>query len=136
MPKPFARVRAAATDGRLATPFWRQEQLQKLHAGLVKSASGLKTAIVQDTGNTTTEAQIELTLALNCVRDHFKALDPAQELQKEYRLAHAKDADDRREPVGIVRIVATSHTPVFSVVSALAGVIASGNCAILEVSEP
>jgi hypothetical protein len=131
--QPFPRLRATAIDGRLANIFIRQEQLQKLHAGLVQSADAILDAIIKDSGNTQVEAVVEYSLALASLKKQLAELDPEKELEDEYRVANGKDAADRREAIGIAYIEPTSYTFFYSVVVPLSVAIAAGNCVIVQV---
>ncbi|EOD47418.1 putative aldehyde dehydrogenase protein [Neofusicoccum parvum UCRNP2] len=131
----LSNVRCTATDGRLQNIYWRLDQLRSLHTTLVSHEASVLEAITNDSHNTLAEAKIELYLALAAVKQHFLSLHPDQELEREYRVAHGKDAADRRDPVGIVYIEpATTHTPFYSVVVPLAAAIAAGNCVVVQLS--
>jgi acyl-CoA reductase-like NAD-dependent aldehyde dehydrogenase len=132
--QPFARLRAAAVDGRLSNVFVRQVQLKQLHSALVKNADSIQEAIVKDSGNTKAEAAIEYSLALANLKKQITSLDPVKELEDEYRIANGKDAADRREAIGIVYIEPINHTFFYSVVEPLSVAIAAGNCVIVQVS--
>ncbi|KAL1957494.1 hypothetical protein VTO42DRAFT_5957 [Malbranchea cinnamomea] len=132
MTKSLSRVLAAAIDGRLCNVYWRQGQLERLHAALVQNSTDIQEAIRHDTGNTIHEARIEYLLSLCCIKDHYTSLDPAKELQEEYRTANGVDSPDARQPAGIVYIEPLTYTLLYSVISPLAAALASGNCVILK----
>ncbi|KIW88815.1 uncharacterized protein Z519_10299 [Cladophialophora bantiana CBS 173.52] len=128
----LATVKAAAVDGRLSNPWWRQSQLQSLHHGLVQASDVLINAILQDSNFITPpEAHVELHLAIKTVEHHYTALKPESEVEDEYRILQ-RDTPDRREAFGIAVIVPTSHTYLFSVVSAVSAALAAGNCIVLK----
>ncbi|QDS74300.1 hypothetical protein FKW77_003808 [Venturia effusa] len=130
--QPFSRIRAAAVDGRLANVFERQNQLKRLHAGLVKGADSIQEAIVKDTGNTKAEAAVEFSLTLSILKKQLASLNPEKELEKEYRIAKGVDAADRREAIGIAYIEPAKHTFFYSVVVPLSVAITAGNCVIVH----
>ncbi|EKG11852.1 hypothetical protein MPH_11348 [Macrophomina phaseolina MS6] len=133
--KALANVRNTALDGRLQNIFWRQDQLRSLHGKLVAQEPAVLEAITKDSHNTLAEAKIEYYLALAAVKQHYSSLNPEQELEREYRVAHGKDAADRREPIGIAYIEpATAHTLFYSVIVPLASAIAAGNCVVVQLS--
>ncbi|KAK4986145.1 hypothetical protein LTR50_005517 [Elasticomyces elasticus] len=132
MPTPFARVRAAAIDSRLANVLKRQEELERLHQTLVRNGSAITDAIIHDSGHTPAEAAVEYHLALSTVKEQYASLRPAQQLEDEYRIARGADAPDRREAGGIVYIVPTQHTIFFSVVAPLSAALAAGNCVVIQ----
>lgn len=133
MTKPFSRVRAAAIDGRLSNVYKRQTELERLHRTLVQNSQTIKDAIIEDTGYSAAEAAIEYHLTLASLKKQYTLLDPRKELEDEYRIARGEDAPDRREASGIVYIVPTSHTLLFSVIAPLSAAIAAGNCVVVQV---
>lgn len=129
----YSCVRAAALDGRLSNPWWRQSQLQNLHDGLVRESTALISATVQDSKVIThAEAKIEYYLAVKTVKHHYSALRPDEELQEEYKILKG-NLPTRREPFGIAYICPISHTYLYSVVSAVSAALAAGNCVVLNV---
>jgi acyl-CoA reductase-like NAD-dependent aldehyde dehydrogenase len=135
MAKPFSKVRSAAIDGRAHNPFYKKVQLKKLHDKLVDSATEIQKAIADDTGHRPAEVKAEYWLAMRCVTETYKSIDPEQHLKDEYAIARSKDARDAREPVGIVVIEPTLHTFTFSLLCALGPALAAGNCIIVQVEQ-
>ncbi|KAK2796523.1 hypothetical protein FQN51_009303 [Onygenales sp. PD_10] len=135
MTSPFSRVRATATDGRMRNVYWRQDQLQKLHAALVDHGCEIQDVIRQETGNTIAEARVEYLLALSSVKELYSSLDPKKELRDEYNTANDIDIPNGWQPAGLVYIEPTSYTVFYSVLSPLAAAIASGNCVIVKVPD-
>jgi len=131
--KPFSKVRSAAIDGRARNPFFKKTQLQKLHASLVANSAEIHKAIQKDTGHSAAEVRVEYWLALRCLAEVYDSIDTNTELQDEYRIANGKDAPDAREAVGVVVIEPTTHTFLYSLLSALAPAIGAGNCVIVQV---
>jgi acyl-CoA reductase-like NAD-dependent aldehyde dehydrogenase len=134
MPSRFSKVRCAAIDGRVHNVIYRKTQLENLFAILVKNAAAMEEAISQDTGNRKTEVKMEVCLAIQSVRNDYHSLDPVQILEAEYRVAKGFDNQENRTPFGVIVIVPSTHTFVYSVVSAVSSSIAAGNCIILQVS--
>lgn len=132
MPCSLADVRSAAIDGRAQNAFFKKEQLKKLHETLVENVSQIQDAISSDTGHRLSEVKLEYCLALECVAKCFGAIDPKSSLHDEYAVARSEDAPDAREAVGIIVIEPTTHTFLFSLVSALAPALAAGNCIIVQ----
>jgi acyl-CoA reductase-like NAD-dependent aldehyde dehydrogenase len=134
MTTPFSRIRAAAVDGRLCNVYWRQGQLENLHAALISHSHEIRDAIRQDTGNTASEARIEYLLALSAIKELYSSLDPAKELRDEYSTANGIDSPLARQPAGLAYIDPASYSMFYSVLSPLAAAIAAGNCVIVRVN--
>ncbi|KAL1894201.1 hypothetical protein Sste5346_005987 [Sporothrix stenoceras] len=132
---PYSRLRATVTDGRAANVFFRKNQLRRLNDELLGAKADLLKAITNDSGNTATEAWIEFYLTLSALKSYFDDLDPAQELQDEYRIAHGRDAADAREAVGIVYIQPDAHSYLYSVVVPIGAAIAAGNCVLVVIEQ-
>ena len=130
----FAPLRAAVIDGRAQNVYYKMTQLEHLHKSLVKNASAIQNAIVADTGNTSGEAKIEYTLALNALRDQFVQLDPKKILDEEYAVTRKQNASNMRVGAGSVVIQPASYGLVYSVITPLVAAIAAGNCVIVQVS--
>ncbi|KAB2573921.1 hypothetical protein BFW01_g3637 [Lasiodiplodia theobromae] len=133
----LATVRSTAIDGRLHNIYWRQDQLRSLHSTLVSHEAAVLEATTRDSHNTLAEAKTEFYLTLAAVKQHFLSLSPKLELEREYSVAHGKDAADRRDPVGIVYIEpqtssSSAHTLFYSVIVPLASAIAAGNCVVVQ----
>ncbi|CAK7207216.1 hypothetical protein SEUCBS139899_010025 [Sporothrix eucalyptigena] len=135
------QIRSAAIDGRAHNPVFRKTQLGHLHAALVAHGDALQKVMAEDglpQGVRAAEVQAEYCLALQCVADHYAAIDPVRALHDEYALARSQDSPGNRVPVGIVVIEAdttTAHTFVLSVVSALAPALAAGNCVVVQAQQ-
>jgi acyl-CoA reductase-like NAD-dependent aldehyde dehydrogenase len=134
MPKPFSKIRSAAIDGRLHNPIYRKIQLKSLHDTLSKSLGELQRIIARDTGHGPAEVKLECWLALRCISEAYTAIDPAKALEDEYAIASRRDADDAREPVGIIVIEPATYTFFYSLVSALVPALAAGNCVLIQVT--
>jgi acyl-CoA reductase-like NAD-dependent aldehyde dehydrogenase len=128
------RLRAAVTDGRTANIRYQQNQLQTLHVALTENADALAAAISQDTGSTSAEVEVELFLTMDSLRHFYHSLDFEREIKEEYLVKNGKDNLERRTGVGLVVILPTSHTRLFSVLSPICAAITAGNCILLEVS--
>lgn len=81
------------------------------------------------------EAAAEVALSLDLVKEQYAAINPAKDLEEEYRLSKGKDAQDQTRPWGVVYIEPQqNHTPLFSIITALSAALAAGNCVALKVS--
>ena len=130
----IAQLRTTALTARCYNSFFRQKQLKSLHDGLRQDSNTLKDAIRADTRVSDQEAVTEVALALELVKEHYVSIDPAKELEDEYRVANGKDASDQTIPFGVVYIEPQqNHTPFFSAVAALSAALAAGNCVALKV---
>lgn len=133
MSQTLQSIREAAIDGRTKNIIWRQIQLENLQRTLIDNACSIQAAIQQDSAYTSTEAAIEYCLTLNCLNENYESLDVEQCLKDEYAVARGENAENFRDPVGIVYIVPTTHNFFFSVVSAVGAIITAGNCVVIEV---
>lgn len=132
MSQTLQSIREAAIDGRAKNIIWRQIQLENLQRTLIDNADTIQAAIQQDSAYTSTEAAIEYCLALKCLNENYESLDVEQALKDEYAIARGQDAEDFRDPVGIVYIVPTTHNFFYSIVSAVGAAITAGNCVVIE----
>lgn len=136
-PKPFAKVRSAAIDGRVKNPFYKKDQLKQLHRILAANASDIQNAMREDTANrTAVDVKIEYWLALQCVAGFHSSIDPEAALKEEYLISKGVDTPNARDAVGIVVIEPASHGFLYSLIAALAPAIAGGNCVIVQVFIP
>lgn len=129
----ISRLQATAIDGRAEGVRYRQSQLYALHKRLGMAAPALLSALESD-GSTAQEASAELVMAQDTVRNAYRSLDFAKEMKEEYSIAKGQDYSLRRTAVGVIVIrPGTIHTRLYSVLSALAPAVASGNCVAVEV---
>lgn len=133
--KPFARIRAAAIDGRGLNPIFRKTQLQRLHHAMTENASEIQASMAKDSSHVLAEVTAEFWLAVGLLADAYNSLDPAKALKEEYAVAKGTDLADRREAVGIVLIrpAVTGHAFFFGLMSALVPALAVGNCIVVQV---
>ncbi|KAJ4336733.1 hypothetical protein N0V95_008521 [Ascochyta clinopodiicola] len=126
-------LQATVLTARCHNSFFRQKQLKALHDALRQDSNTIKDAIKSDTRVSDNEATIEVALALELVREHHDSIDPAKELEQEYRVAKGKDALDRADPWGLVYIEPQqNHTQFYSTIAALSAALAAGNCVALK----
>ena len=131
----IATLQATANTRRCHNSFFRQEQLKALHDVLRTRSSDIVTAIRKDNDVTSVEATTQCALALSIIKQHYEAINPGKELEKQYRITEGENARDRREPCGVVYIEPDlKHTPFFSIVVVLAAAVAAGNCVALKVT--
>lgn len=131
--KAFANIRSSAIDGRVHNPFFRRDQLKKLHKSLVQNASKLQDAMEEDGILTPAESKIEYCLALQCIAEVHDGIDPRKALEAEYAIANGVDAPGSRQPIGVVVIEPSLDGFLYSLVAAVAPAIAGGNCIIIQV---
>ncbi|VUC28532.1 unnamed protein product [Clonostachys rosea] len=125
-------IRSAAIDGRMHNVFFQKEQLKNLRDILSKNINEIQDQIARDHRYTQAEASVEFWLALSCIAEAYKSIDPKQCLQAEYAIAESKDASDAREPIGIVVVEPAQHTFFYSLISALVPALVHGNCIIVQ----
>lgn len=138
MAKPFARIRAAAVDGRCLNPIFRKTQLQRLHQALVQDASEIQASMAKDTSHMLAEVAAEFWLSMRLLADTYNGLDPDKARKEEYAVAKGTDIADGREAVGVVLIrpAVTGHAFFFGLMSALVPALAAGNCVVVQVGWP
>ena len=130
----IAQLSATALTARCHNSFFRQKQLKYLHDALRQDSNTIKDAIKSDTRVSEQEAAIEVALSLELVKKYYASINPAKELEEEYRIANGKDASAQTEPWGVVYIEPQqNHTPFFSAIAALSAALAAGNCVALKV---
>lgn len=131
----LAQLQATVLTARCHNSFFRQKQLKSLHDALRQDSNTIKDAIKSDIRVSEQEAMTEVALSLELVKDHYASINPAKELEEEYRVSNGKDALDQGQPWGVVYIEPQqSHTPFFSIITALSAALAAGNCVALKVS--
>ncbi|KAI9825939.1 MAG: hypothetical protein M1819_000458 [Sarea resinae] len=128
----FARLRAAAIDGRCENTRFRQNQLRKLHDALLEKVDALRDAIIDDSGTTPSEADAECYLTISSVKEHYESLDFEKSIHDEYNIAKGRDYLNRKVGYGIVYIVPATHTLSYSLVSPVCAAMAAGNCVCVE----
>lgn len=107
--------------------------MRRLHETLLANTNDLREAIRSDSGHTAVEADIEFGFAVSELRTHYESLD-FEELENEYSIAKGKDNAERRVGAGIVYIVPTSYSLLYSTIATLSAAVAAGNCVIVEVN--
>ncbi|KAF3770720.1 hypothetical protein M406DRAFT_34412 [Cryphonectria parasitica EP155] len=130
-PTAIERLQMSVVDGRAENVRHRQDQLQSLHKVLREEAKQICAALEADSEFTTSEVEAEYCLAVEAVRQCYETLDFEKSLEKEYSVVHGKDNPRRRLGAGLVVILPTTYTRLYSLVTALAPAIASGNCVAL-----
>lgn len=135
-PTSFPNLHATVTDGRLASPFYRRDQLRQLHEAILKRKDEILDAIRRDSGSTPAEALVEFYLTLSLLKQYYDSVVPQKELEGEYRIANGKDAADARDGTGMVYLEPAAHTFFYSVLVPLCAAVAAGNCVVVLVSEP
>jgi acyl-CoA reductase-like NAD-dependent aldehyde dehydrogenase len=133
-PPPFPRIAISNLEGRAQSTHYRQSQLHRLQTELTKSKDEIKAAIRADVGHTSLEADVEYTLVLSELREHYETLNPKNELAATRQVELGNDNLNRSKTTSIVYIVPSTHTLLYSVLSPVCAAIAVGNCVIVEVS--
>ena len=128
------RLHDTVLDGRTRNARYRQNQLQSLHSFLQQNMDALCRTMVEDTNSPAEEIYVEFHFAIETVRLVHGNIDFDKSLKQEYLIAKGHDDSQRRVPVGLVLIRPTTHTRLFSIVSAIAASFAAGNATLLEVS--
>lgn len=127
------RLQAATVDGRAHNVYFRQTQLERLCKSLLAEEAAFRQAMISDSDYTPSEAIAVFHVTTQTVKDLYATLQPVQALEKEYRVAHGKDAADGARPCGVVYIEPEAHTLLYSVCAPLCAAIAAGNCVIVLV---
>lgn len=127
------RVRAAAIDGR--TSNWRfvQSQLKVLHQSLLDSREEILDVVASTPFTTEAEAEVEYYMTIATVSEHYDGINFDQAIDDEYKIARGENNVERRVGYGVVVVRPTSHTRFYSIISAVACAIATGNTFVVEV---
>lgn len=128
------RLHAAAIDGRCRNVRYRQKQLEALYDGILTKVVPLRAAIARDSQGPSSEIEAELCMAIAAIRHFHDSLDFDKYLEEEYLIVAGKDSLERRAALGVVAIRPSTHTRLYSILGAIAPIIAAGNCVLLEVS--
>ncbi|KAJ5636961.1 uncharacterized protein N7484_010274 [Penicillium longicatenatum] len=126
------RVCAAATDGRTSNVRFLQSQLKVLHQSILDSREEILEVIASNPLTTETEAEVEFSMAIATVRQHYEAIDFDQAIANEYKIAKGKNNTERRVGHGVVVVRPTTHTRFYGIISATACAIAAGNTFVIE----
>lgn len=135
MPSPqLSKIRAAAVDGRLVNPLYRQTQLKNLHDALSSSTAKLEAALSSDSPESRpVDIRLEVRLALRLLAETATGVAPEQALKDEYAIARGQDLLQGRQPYGVVVIEEPApHAFLYGLVSALAPAIAEGNVVVVQ----
>lgn len=127
------RVCAAAIDGRCSNVRYIQSQLKVLHQSILDSREEILEVIACNPLTTETEAEVEFSMAVATVRQHYEAIDFDQAIANEYKIANGKNNTERRVGHGVAVVRPTTHTRFYGIISATACAIAAGNTFVIEV---
>jgi acyl-CoA reductase-like NAD-dependent aldehyde dehydrogenase len=131
----IAALQGTANSRRCHNALFRQEQLKALHDSLRIKTQEIIAAIEADSNVSHAEATLECALVLSIVKDNYKSIDPAKELETEHRATRGQNHTSRSQPWGVAYIQADlSHSPFFSVIVPLSAALTAGNCVALRVS--
>jgi len=128
------RIESGNVDGRARSPRYIQNQLTSLYNVLVANKQELREALSSAEDVTEVEVELELHLALDTVRQAYNRFDFEAEIAAEYSVARGEDAPERRVAHGIVYLIPSSHTLLYSITSPMSAAITAGNCVVVEVS--
>ncbi|KAK2601824.1 hypothetical protein QQS21_004607 [Conoideocrella luteorostrata] len=128
----LATVRSSAIDGRVHSPIFRKERLQRLHQALSENTSQIQQAILQDHEYRPIEVRVEFWLAMRCIADAYTGLNPKEEFRREYALSNSRNDASAVQPVGIIIIEPARHSFLYSLVSGIVSAIANGNCVVVQ----
>ena len=138
IPKHVAELRATFRSGKTKALPWRRQQLKRLKAMLVQNEAALADALKTDLGKSTFESwAAEIKVVVNEI-DHTLAHlgEWARPERAPTPIVFQPGASEiRREPLGLVLIIAPWNYPLQLSMSPLLPAIAAGNCAVLKPSE-
>jgi acyl-CoA reductase-like NAD-dependent aldehyde dehydrogenase len=133
MDSQIQRIHSAVIDGRAQNPRYIQKQLSQLYKALQKARPVIHDAICQDSGYSSAEADTEIYLAINAVKQQYEAINFRKFIDQEYSIARGKDNPHKRVPIGCVYIIPSNHSLLYSIISPVCAAIAAGNCVVIEV---
>jgi acyl-CoA reductase-like NAD-dependent aldehyde dehydrogenase len=128
------QLRAAVIDRRSDNVRYRQNELYRLYVTLRARFDELSGAVRQDTSCSIEEAEQECYLALDAVRQFYEGLDFGKSLKDEYLVTGGADFPNKRVGYGLLVLLPTTHSRLYSILTAVAAAKAAGNCILLEVS--
>ncbi|KAK1044792.1 hypothetical protein LTR74_018256 [Friedmanniomyces endolithicus] len=131
---PFPRVQASFLDGRAQSTRHKQAQFHRLFEAATGSAHAIKLALQADSGNSLAEVDLEFSLALSSLKQHYSSLDLKKQLQSDRQIEIGEGNAGRRRPLGIVYIIPSKWAPFYSIVSAWAAATAAGCPVLCETS--
>ncbi|PYI05112.1 hypothetical protein BO78DRAFT_419971 [Aspergillus sclerotiicarbonarius CBS 121057] len=126
------RVSAAATDGRTSNVRYIQSELKVLYQSILDSRERVLEVIASNTSTTEIEAEVEFSLAIAEVRQHYDEINFDQAIANEYKIARGENNPGRWVGHGVVVVRPITHTRFYAVISAVACAIAAGNTFIVE----
>ncbi len=132
--QPFQRIYVSSLAGYVRSARFQKVQLRRLHETLVKAEQEIKCLIVENAGHTAQEAEIEILLTLSNLVELQRSISSEKSLLESRQIELGNDSPERRRSLGIVYIVPSNHTIVYSVISAVCAAIVAGSCVIVEVS--
>ena len=132
--QPFPRIYVSNLEGRVRSVRYQKLQLRRLHDSLLTSEQELLRLIVEDARHTRQEAEVELLVTLSDLVQIRSSLDSEEALLESRQIELGKDNHKRQRSLGLVYIVPSKHTQVYSVISPVCAAIAAGSCVIVEVS--
>lgn len=132
---PFPRLQASFLDGRAQSTRHKQAQFHRLFEAATTAAQAIKLALQADSSNSLAEVDLEFSLALSSLKQHYSSLDLKKQLQSDRQIGSGKGNSGRRRPLGIVYIIPSKWAPFYSIVSAWAAATVAGCPVVLEVSE-
>ncbi|MFP6665611.1 MAG: aldehyde dehydrogenase family protein [Deltaproteobacteria bacterium] len=138
IPGIVADLRQYFRGGQTRPLSWRRAQLGRLRDLFTENKEALQEALAQDLGKPSVEAYIsdiavvvaEIDLVLKGLSQWTRPEKVATPLTQQ-----PAKSTIRREPLGVVLIIAPWNYPVQLLLSPLVGAIAAGNCAVLKPSE-
>ena len=128
------QLKACVIDRRSDNIRYRQNELYGLYVDLQSHWDELCSAVRRDTSCSTEEAELECYLALDSVRQSYEGLDFEKSLKDEYLVKTGSDFLNKRAPHGLLIILPTTHTRLYSILTTVAAAKAAGNCVLLQVS--
>ncbi|XP_052049783.1 aldehyde dehydrogenase family 3 member B3 isoform X3 [Apodemus sylvaticus] len=132
------RLKEAFDTGKTKTAKFRAEQLRSLGRFLQDSSKQLHDALHEDLGKSALES--DMSEIILCQNEVDLALKNLQTWMKDEPVAtnlvtKLSSAFIRKEPFGLVLIIAPWNYPLNLTITPLVGAIAAGNCVILKPSE-
>ncbi|KAJ3409634.1 hypothetical protein CcCBS67573_g01797 [Chytriomyces confervae] len=132
-----AQLRVTFGTNKTKAISWRKQQLRQLYAFIRDQYPLIEAALKKDLNRNPADTQLELVILLNEVAD---AIEHLEEWMKPTAsaptlLTFLDTAVTRREPLGVVCIIAPFNFPVQLLLGPLIAAIAAGNCVVLKPSE-
>ena len=127
-------MRSVFKSGRTKDVEWRKRQLRQMLRGFSEMHEEITAAVRSDLAGSKFRGVADMALTLDEIHNALENVD-SWAMDERPNLSPVSSARIRKEPKGIVLIIAPWNYPVAMCFDPLVAVIAAGNCAVIKPSE-